>query len=222
MDTANVINRERRSKGVVMAGSLAEGIAGIAAVVLAIVGLANISPLLVLSIATIAVGAALLFEGGAVTARFSNLVAATGSQVNATEFGVGMTAELLGGLVGVVLGVLALVGINPLTLIAVAAIVYGASFLLGSGSTAHINSSWAGVSEQREFFRDVTREAISAASGVQFLIGVGVITLGILALIGIAPLVLSLVAMLSAGFSDLLNGTAIMGRISGITRRHAT
>ena len=44
-------------------GSLAEAFVGLAAIVLSIVGLANIEPAYMVAIATICVGAALAFEG---------------------------------------------------------------------------------------------------------------------------------------------------------------
>lgn len=211
--------QERRAQKVLLAGTAAEGIAGIGAIVLAIIGLANRWPEYMLPIATIAVGAALLFEGGAITARFTNLLTMARGQVDTREFGIGMTTEFLGGIVGVILGILALVGIAPLTLVPVAAIIFGASLLLGSVAAANLNAVWASATEEREVVREVTREAVIASSGVQILIGLGAIALGILALLGFNPMVLSLVAMLSLGLSDLLSGTAIMSRIMGISHR---
>ena len=57
-----------------LGGSIAEGLSGIAAVALAIIGLAHVFPLLMASIATIALGAALAFEGGAISARYAALI----------------------------------------------------------------------------------------------------------------------------------------------------
>ncbi len=216
------VPQERRSTKVLLAGTLAEGIAGIGAVVLAIIGLANKAPQLMLPIATIAVGAALLFEGGAITARFANLLSTARGDTDVREFGVGMTSEFLSGIAGIVLGILALLGIYPLIMVSAAAVLFGAALIIGSGVTARINSLWVSSVEEREVVRNVTHEAIAAASGVQLLIGLGSVVLGILALIGFNPLVLSLVAMLSVGFSDLLSGTAIMSRISGIARRQGS
>jgi hypothetical protein len=212
---------ERRSKRFVFAGTLAEEIAGIGAVVLSIIGLANRFPELMLPIATIAIGAALLFEGGAITARFSNLLSLARAQVDFRQFGMGMTMEFLSGIVGVALGILALIGIYPLVLTPVAAIVFGAALILGARVSARLNALWSSMTEEREIVREVTREALEAASGVQFLIGLGAITLGILALIGLNPTILTLVAMLSVGFANLLSGTAIMGRVMTTGRRHA-
>ena len=201
-------------------GTIAEGIAGIGAIVLSIIGLAGMLSQILLEIATILVGVALFFEGGAITARFSHLLAMSKGRVDMREFGLGMTTEFLAGIAGVVLGVLALIGIYPLVLVPIAAIVFGATLLLGSGVTARLNSLWALAAEDREVVREVTREAINASAGVQFLIGLAAIVLGILAIIGFFPLILSLAAMLVVGFSDLLSGTAIMSRITGISRQY--
>ncbi len=51
----------------------AEGIIGMGAVAATIIGLSNVAPELLASIACIAVGVALAFEGGAISARYSAL-----------------------------------------------------------------------------------------------------------------------------------------------------
>jgi hypothetical protein len=57
----------------VATGSGAEAVAGGAALVLAILGLAGLLPMVLASIAVIAVGAAFLFQGAAVAARHRRL-----------------------------------------------------------------------------------------------------------------------------------------------------
>ncbi len=213
---------ERRSTGIMAAGALAEGFVSIGAVVLSIVGLSARFPMLMLPIATIAIGASLLFEGGAVTARFSSLFSLARVPMDVREFGLGITTEFISGSAGIVLGVLALIGLEPLVLTPIAAIVFGASLLLGAGATARANALLSQMSEQREAIREVMREAVYAASGVQILVGIGTVTLGILALTGINPLVLSLVAMLSVGFASLLSESTIINRVTGAARRQKT
>jgi hypothetical protein len=215
---------ERRSMTMIVAGSMAEGIAGIGAIVLAILGLSHILPEIMLPIAAIAVGAAFLFEGGAATARFSSLLSAALSEErkdkNVREFGIGITTEFFTGVVGIVLGVLAILGVYPLILVPAAAIVFGSGLMLGSVMTARLNSLWVEATEKREIVREVTREALAASAGVQTLIGLGAVTLGILSIVGLNPLVLSLIAMLSIGFADLLSGSSIVGRFKSILQRH--
>lgn len=212
---------ERRSMTMMVASSMAEGIAGIGAIVLSILGLSRIFPEMMLPVATIAVGASLIFQGGFITSRFSNLLTAeTRGRMDFRELGMGITTEFFGGAVGLVIGVLSLLGVYPLILIPAATIVFGSALVLGSGVTGRLNSLWVASTEERELVREVSREAMSSAVGLQLLIGLGAITLGILALAGMNPLVLSLIAMLSIGFSDILSGTTIIGRFKGMSRRH--
>ncbi len=212
---------EKRSTRMITTGALGEGFVSTGAVVLSIIGLAGKFPELMLPIATMAIGASLLFEGGAITARFSNIFSLARVPVDVTEFGLGITAEFATGIAGIALGVLALIGLQPLVLTPIAAIIYGVSVLLGAGATARANSLMSQISEQREIVREVMREAVSAASGMQVLVGLGAITLGILSLVGINPMALSLVAMLALGFAVLLSETAIINRVTGVARRKA-
>ncbi|MDG5814581.1 hypothetical protein QA601_05810 [Chitinispirillales bacterium ANBcel5] len=200
-------------------GTLAEGIVGAGAMVVAILGLVGILPLIMLYVATIAVGAALLFEGGAVSSRIGTMARSERALSNEyAELGTGMTAEFLAGAAGVVLGVLALLGIAPITLVSIAAIVYGGALILGSSATARINSL-SFRNYETESGSQAAQEALVAASGVQMLVGIGAAVLGILALIGIAPVTLTLVCMLMLGFADIISGGAIGTRVMSMFRR---
>ncbi len=216
---AGATPREKTSAKVIASGSLSEGILGAGAVVLAILGLLGIFPALFLYIATIAIGAALLFEGGAVSSRISSLTHdRTLSRAEAEEIGTGMTAEFLAGIAGVALGILALVGVAPITLTSIAMITFGAALVFGSGSTARINS-FSFEHYENDTARQVARESVTAAAGVQMLVGIGAVVLGILALLGIFPLILNLVAVLAIGGSDLISGGAIGSRMMSMFRR---
>ena len=57
------------------------------------------------------------------------------------------------------------------------------------------------------------KETAHASAGIQVLVAIGSIVLGILALLNIYPIVLSLVAMLSIGAVTLLTGAVIGGRM---------
>lgn len=207
---------DQKTVEMVSGGSIAEGVGGIAAVVLAILGLAGMIPMTIAAIATIVVGVALLAEGGAIASRYAEILSETsGGKVTNSEFGGGMTAELLGGVAGVALGVLALVGIAPMTLIAVGAIVFGACLVMGSGTVARMNNVISGMSATTSHHQAIQRESMMAATGAQSLVGIGVVVLGILAIIGISPLVLVLVALLAAGGSLLLTGGAVTSRVLG-------
>ena len=132
-----------------------ESLGGVGAMTLAIPGLASVLPFYLASIAAIAAGTALLAEGSAVTAQFSDLrSSATHGRVDLAELGGGMTTEMLGGLAGVTLGVLALVGVDPASLLATATLVFGGTLLVGSGLTARLNDAlllqWGDDESQRD------------------------------------------------------------------------
>jgi len=84
-----------------------------------------------------------------------------------------------------------------MVLLPAAIIVYGAALLLSSGATARLNSLAVTGPGVHEIARHVAREAVFAAGSAQVLIGLSGVILGILALVGFTPLILSLVVLLS-------------------------
>jgi len=206
--------KDKRTVEVVAGGSLAEGVAGSGAVVLSIVGLAGVMAPFMVAIATILAGLALVLEGGALGVRFPSLARETAhGRLGVMELGGGMSAEVLGGIGGIVLGILALLGVHPMTLVPIAAIAFGGTLLLGAGATARLNDLQIERACDEKETRHVARAAVRSAEGMQVLAGVGSGVLGILALTGYDPMILGLVAMLSVGISDLMSGTAISGRM---------
>jgi uncharacterized membrane protein HdeD (DUF308 family) len=89
--------------------------------------------------------------------------------------------------------------------------------LLGSGATVDLSSVAGDAPHER--FADLTRQAALAASGAQVLLGIAAIVLGIIALVGIDPVVVTLVALLILGASVLFSGTAIGTRMASVMRR---
>ena len=173
-------------------GSITEAIGALGAVVLAVIGLAGLVPNLMASVATIIVGAAILLEGIAYTQLPS------GSRWVQSR---GFSAELLGGLAGIVLGILALFGTYPETLLAVALIVFGAALLL---STIEFSQRQRFASLQTGEVVQET-QTFTFVSGGQLMLGLGAVVLGILAVIGLSPMTLILVGVLGLGFSALWN-----------------
>jgi hypothetical protein len=204
----------------VIRGSFAEAIGGLVAAAVSIIGLAGAGSVDLASIAAIVIGAGLLFEAVAFGARYSRLWAATGGGdwLRAAELGGGLSAELLGGAGGLILGLLALLGVHPETLTPVAAIVFGGALLLGSAALARVNYLTIAAHEAHESVKDLAREAVSAASGLQVIIGMAATTLGILALLGFDPITLTLVGLLCASLSALISGTALSRRVALLLR----
>jgi hypothetical protein len=198
-------------------GSTAESLAGLGAVVLAILGLIGLLPFALAAIATIAVGAGLLIQGSAISARFDDLrreARATGT-TQVQGYRGGLTIEVLGGIACIALGILALLGIGSGFLLAIATIVFGGTLLLGASVTARLAEleAWYAGGDGRA--REVEREAARGAAGSQVFVGIGAVVLGILALVGVGPgLTLILIALLAVGGSMLLSGAMIGTRMS--------
>ncbi len=211
------MSHETGTWAVLTGGSIVEAVAGIATIVLAILALVGVAPADLAPIATITVGVALLAEGGAIATRYSNLLAKAGGEYSSTELGGGMSAELIGGAGGGILGLLALLHLQPMVLMPVAAIVFGAALLLGSGVTSRV-SSMAIESAGDHTTHLIAREAVLAAAGAQALVGLASGALGIIALVGINPLTLTLVALLALGSSILMSGTAIGGTVTAFAK----
>lgn len=213
------LTEERKSIRSVLGGSLAEGVAGGAVIVLSLIGLSHMMPNLMLYIGVIAMGAAFLIEGGAISMRFSKLLTETRSErLHEAELGIGVTAEFLGGVVGLVLGILALLELAPMILAPVAVLVFGAALILGSGVIARLNAFELEGSKETTLFKKVAHEAVSAAAGVQLLIGLSTVILGIVALTGAYTLVLSLVGLLIVGVSGFLDAAALTARMLSLYR----
>lgn len=204
-----------RLAGMVAGGSSAEAVGGAAAIVLGILGLAEVYPLYMLPIGVIVLGVAILLEGGSLLTRYKKLLR---SASPTTEFGGGMRLEMLGGIAGIVLGILSLLGIVPLVLCAVAAIVFGGTLLLTGSAHARLNELEGHYHGWDESTQAMAREATQTGSGLQVIVGVGAIVLGILALLGIATQILCLISLLAVGGMVLLSGAALSTKIFGSFR----
>jgi signal transduction histidine kinase len=214
-NSSTTMNHERTLETVANGATL-EALAGLGAVALTIIALAGAYPAFLAAVASIIIGGALLFEGAAIAARYSRLVAEPGNIVQQGEVSSGLTAEFVGGAAGVVLGILALVGVHPTMLVPVAALVFGGSLIIGSAANARLSQllTLASRSEQEEQRNRAARETVSAASGAEFLLGAAAAVLGILAIVGVGSwLSLSLVAFLSVATAVLFTGTAVSGRL---------
>jgi 4-hydroxybenzoate polyprenyltransferase len=120
---------------------LLEALVGLAVLALAIIGLAHIYPWLLASIATIALGAAFVFESGAIGKRFSMLARddRTGAVAASATWG-GITAGFLAGCAGIALGILSLLHIRTTVLVPVAVILYGAGLIADSLTRLHLSA----------------------------------------------------------------------------------
>src|ERR1041385_689615 len=120
-------------------GSMFEALAAIGAIVLAILGLTEVLPKYMAAIGTIVVGAALFLEGSALGIRAN---AAAGQGVQHNLLGGAAGAEVFGGAVGILLGILALFGVSETVLLPAAVIVFGASLLVSAMTFPNVSSAF--------------------------------------------------------------------------------
>jgi hypothetical protein len=211
---------EASTVSTVFMGSASGGMVALGAVVLSIVGLAGVFPTILLGIATIAIGAGLLLKGGAASARLPRLMRETveTSTFQRAELDTGIAVETLGGLAGIVLGILALSLVAPVTLSAVAAVIFGGSLVLGSGMDFRLNTLEV-AGRMGESTRQWDRKTVARAAYLQMVAGLAAIALGIIALSGFLPLSLTLVAMLSVSGAYFLTNAALTRRLRTAAHR---
>ncbi|MEK4031845.1 hypothetical protein WOC76_01730 [Methylocystis sp. IM3] len=197
---------------------LIDAVGGIATIVLAIVGLASVHAQLMVAIATIVFGVALLIQGGAMLSEFAEVISPTGSAVaTVDEFGgTDFMAVFMGGAAGIVLGVLALLGINPTVLAPIAAIVFGTALVLSSNAIWRISMlRRSAASDTRDI---LTSEIASGSASIQALAGLAAIVLGVLAVAGEADLTLNLVTLLVLGSTIVLTGSSLAATLLNAMR----
>ncbi len=211
---------DKKSTQIIRGGFATEGVAGIIGVILTILGLLKILPQLLLPIAAIILGVAFLLNGGAVASRFSKLLNETAKgRFETAEWSVGLTAEFLGGIAAVILGILTLLRIDPVILMPVAAIISGVTLIFGSGITARLNHLQMPKSEEYEAFREVARESMKVATGAEILLGLSAVVLGIIAVTGISWMTLTYVALLCVGVSNMTSGSAVAVKMMGMMHK---
>lgn len=214
------IEDRRNVAKTIFGGSLVETVAAGITIVLSLIALSGTAVGILFPVGVIAMAIAFLVEGGAISMRFSRLLAeACQRDVLKADFvGIGLTAEIVGGLSGLVLGILAITGMAPMILLPVSVIIYGVTLILSSGLVIRLNDlEFEGVTESARY-RKIAHEMTTAAAAVEFLLGIGSLILGIVAITGIYSLTLSLVALLIIGISAFVTGAAISNGMAGIFR----
>ncbi|MEJ2726423.1 MAG: hypothetical protein P8175_17645 [Deltaproteobacteria bacterium] len=193
-----------------VSAAVVEGILGIGALAVAIIGLAHVVPMILLAVSSIIVGTALLFQAGALAARYSYHT--TESERRRRGW---VGAIFFGGTAGVTLGILGVIGFVPLILVPIAAMSLGAALLLSSALNARLNALEVAREREQGYPPELARETMSIAFGAQAFVGLAAMGLGLLALAGVNPLVLALVAMFSIGGAALIDG-AIVTRVMSL------
>ena len=204
-------------------GGLVDATGGIATAVLAIVALTGFVPGTIAAIATIIFGAALLIQGGTILSEYAHLVfPAEATPAPVERFGGGgLSALFLVGMAGIVLGVLALLGIATAQLTAIAIIAFGAALVMSSNSVRQLyllqmaTKKATGSHLGGEF---LAGEMASGSASIQVLAGLAAIVLGILAVAGTSSMHLILAALLVLGITIILTGSTLSGLVLGFMR----
>ncbi|MGD0090170.1 MAG: hypothetical protein ABSE73_09640 [Planctomycetota bacterium] len=213
LSSAEICGEEKAAK-FVLGGSLLEGLGGLATTVLAFLALWLFVPSFFGAVATIIVGLALLFDAGLLSARLPFLLLEVGKgEVEAERFRGGLAAELVGGIIAVILGIMSLCGVDPTTLTAFAAVVLGTALLLESGVVSRLSSFVVRRPGESGSRAEMARRCVRMAASLQVFVGLGTIVLGILALLGLHPGFLSLVALLAVGLSTAFSGASLGWRM---------
>lgn len=216
---AEVIPNRKAGLGVMATGTTIETITGVAAIVLTAIGLFQVNPELLLTIAILVVGAGLFFRGAAIAAEYTRLLHQNGEHnPAAASMTGGASAELVAGAVGIVLGFLVLFSITPPVLAPVALIVLSLGLLINSITNMRISRFRIAMSGLTEPTREASINAAWADASTQMLISIGALVLGSLALLGFTPLELTLVGMLALGTTEMLAGGVLTKRAISMFR----
>ena len=225
MNTA--ISQYRTPEAAAAFGGVMDAIGGIATAVLAIIGLAGWRPELLAGVATIVFGAALLIQGGTLLSEYSQVFTPAGALQTASDAlgGDGLAAMFPVGVAGVVLGILALLGVASHALTAVSVIAFGAALMLSAQSVrrlylmqAELRRASVGANSIREF---LAGEMAAGSAGIQFIVGLGALVLGIIAVVMAATMrseLLTLVALLIVGLTNIISGSTLSGLVLSFMR----
>lgn len=200
-------------------GGFVDALGGIATIVLAIIGLSGVKPEILVSIATVVFGAALLIQGGAMLTEYAQIEITPDNGAKAS--GGGLSALFLVGVAGIVLGVLALLGVHAAALTAVSVIAFGAALMISSSAVWQLLTSRsvaARFQARSPMLRVVASEVAAGSAAMQAMAGLAVIVLGILAVSGVMTEGLTLIALLVAGAAIVLTGSTLSGTMIGFMR----
>lgn len=200
-------HEERVTAATFAGGASLETLGGLAAIILGVLGFST-APFAMASVGTICIGVALFAQGAAVMTRWRDaLHRLQGAGFDRQELIGGLSTEFFAGIVGIVLGVLAIVDVKPLIMLPVASIVFGGALLLGGAAQPEL-AAIAGPAS-----RTSVQEAVEASGGIMVLIGIASAVLGILSLLEVGPvLTLALVALLCVGATLFFAGGALAAR----------
>jgi hypothetical protein len=198
--------RERAAFGLI------DDVGGLATVLLAIFGLAGLYAPILAAIATVVFGVALLVQGRALLAQYTQASVEGAAKIRVSAFAASIRfAVILVGAAGAALGVLALLDFNSAVLTPVASIMFGAGLVLSSVSVWHLNAIRRASAKGETSLRDIlAHQMVFDSLGVRIFAGLAAIILGVLAASGATyDLTFNLVALLILGSALVLKGGSL-------------
>lgn len=187
-------------------------IGGALTVILTIIGLSRGLPVWMTTLSTLILGAVFVVDGLGVMARNLRIVSQTGGTLEHVEASFGVSPEFLAGCAGIILGILGLVGVYPVLLSGVALIGFGGALFFGGTPRLRFET----VTLETTKGMEAGRSLLSRSASAHVMIGLAAIALGILAVYGIRPLVLTLAGQLCVGSAVLLSGSAVTSRMASL------
>lgn len=211
----------KKTEEVVAGSSSLVSLAGIAAIVLVILSFIGILRFSLAAVATIVIGAGLLAQGLALAKRHKEIrseLAAAGNTKAADSIGSGSTVEIIAGIIGVVLGIVALAGGSPHRLMAIALIAFGIALIVAGPMMSRLDDLNAVSARAEGVTLDGSHKSVRTVSGMDVLLGIAAVVLGILALIGLATnIVVLLVGLIITGFSLAVSGGVLTRRSKAVS-----
>jgi hypothetical protein len=192
-----------------------ETIGGLALIVLSILALAQIDPETLNAVATIVAAVALIVISAGLSAALNRAASGTPGirTLGTNDMTSGLSGGVLGGVVAIVLGILALIGIAPATLIAVALVVFGGAVLIDFVASVQMRSLGMLSSDSPPGSVALAVSAASISNTASIAVAVALVVLGILGLVGAGGAALSAVALLTLGAYLFLEGSAVVARM---------
>jgi len=200
---------------------ISESVGGAAAIVLTILGLAHVVPVFLVAIALIAAGAAQIIRGVLLIRDYDHALERPNAAVSLAELGGAgvLPLEVLAGGSAIILGILALLQLDPVDLVAIGVIALGSALVLTTNATARIGLFKVSAIYRDERGQRLAGEVMAGTAMLQALSGLTAVVLGIIALAGFSSLVLILIALLNLGGFIVLNGATVGETILAIFRR---
>lgn len=183
-------SERKRTEEVVAGSSSLVTLAGLIAIVLVILAFFGVARSTMAALTTIVLGIGLLSQGMALSKRRNELRAdllAAGETKAAESVGTGMTVEIIAGTIGIILGVIALFSGAVHSLVSLSVIAFGVALITGGPLTTRLDDVNIAHAREEGVPLESSRKVVRTASGIEVLLGIVAVVLGILALIAFSP-----------------------------------